>query len=132
LTAEDLAMSAFTRLPAIVLIYIISLLDNKTIKALRLACKELSGFANRVLFRSISLYDKSDSCRLLKSVLGQPHLREEVFTLNLHTVEEDHVSLLCMKEVLNLQLLVIYLSDLITRTLMKKRKSILHGDGKRY
>jgi DNA mismatch repair ATPase MutS len=95
MTSQVTAMSELTRLPASVLIHIISLLDNKTVKNLRLACKELSGFANRVLFRTVLLYNKPDSCRLLKSVLSQPHLREEVLKLNLHTVEVDYVSLSC-------------------------------------
>jgi hypothetical protein len=89
------AMAELIKLPASVLIHIISLLDNDSVKTLRLTCKELSGFANRVLFRSISLYDKHDSCGHLQSVIIQPHLREEVFKLNLHTVEEDYVSLSC-------------------------------------
>jgi hypothetical protein len=90
--AEVTATSPLNRLPVIVLIRITSLLDSKTIKALRLTCKELTGFANRVLFRSISLYDKHDSCGHLESVLSQSHLREEVSKLYLHTVEEDYVS----------------------------------------
>lgn len=93
MSAQVNAMSELARLPASVLIHIISLLNNESVKALRQTGKKISGFANRVLFRSISLYDTHDSCQLLESILSQPHLREEVFKLNLHTVEEDYVGL---------------------------------------
>lgn len=86
-------MSELTSCPAGVLERIVSMLDEDTLKTLRLTYKKLSGFANRILFRSISLYDGPDSCRCLQSILIQPYLQEEVLNLTLNIVEDHYRSL---------------------------------------
>ncbi|CAG8367984.1 unnamed protein product [Penicillium salamii] len=77
-------------LPPEILLMITSLSDTATLKSLRLTSRDICASATQSLFRTVTLFDRDDSCNAVESIMTHPSLRGQVRNIYLQTVEEDY------------------------------------------
>ncbi|CAG8344830.1 unnamed protein product [Penicillium salamii] len=78
------------KLPPEILLMITSLADTATLRSLRLTSRAICASATQLLFRTITLFDRDDSCNAVESIMRHPSLRGLVRKIYLQTVEQDY------------------------------------------
>lgn len=86
--------TTFASLPAELLCTCSDLLDNKSLKSLRLCSKELCNAATMALFGRLFLYPTEESAENYLKILSTPELSKYVRSVCLNTEEKDFVSIL--------------------------------------